>query len=160
MLDLSPSSYRDGREETEIVSLSEDKYAPVAYLRIKRARLEDKERCTDYTIATPELLEPKYSELHSAVEGAIASQHVGSLTVPSLVFEDHARTTRKGPWLALSNIVAKDLPANASLEEEVAACFHRLQGTRFCRLGHTVLLRTMFQPYSRTTVSSSRTSPT
>ena len=48
------------RQETEVVSLSEDKYAPVAYLRIKGAQLENKEHSVDFDVAVPPLLEPEY----------------------------------------------------------------------------------------------------
>lgn len=123
-------SYLDNRQETEVVSLSEDKYAPIAYLRIKTARLGDKERDVGFEVATPALLEAEYSELHSTVEDAVASGYAGTKTAPSLsVAEEETRMKRIGPWIALSNVVAKDLAADASLEEEVTACFHRLQGT-------------------------------
>ena len=116
------------RQETEVVSLSEDKYAPVAYLRIKSAQLENKEHSVDFNVAVPPLLEPEYIELCSSIEGAVVPTLAGDPAIPSQTFAEAAHTKRNGPWLALSNVVAEDLSADASLEDEVAACFHRLQG--------------------------------
>ncbi|KZV71365.1 hypothetical protein PENSPDRAFT_684603 [Peniophora sp. CONT] len=115
-------------QETEIVSLSEDKYAPVAYLRIKGARLEDKEHGDNFEVTIPALFEPEYSDLRAMVEEALTLKLTRpSQPQPSISLLDEIRTKQIGPWVALSNVVAKDLPLDASLEEEVATCFHRLR---------------------------------
>ncbi|VDC06283.1 unnamed protein product [Peniophora sp. CBMAI 1063] len=119
-------------QETEIVSLSEDKYAPVAYLRIKKARLEDKEHVDEFEVARPALLEPEYLELCSIVEEGAASERAVPKAAFSLLDATQHHTKRIGPWLALSDVVAGDLSHEDSLEEEVRACFHRLQALLEC----------------------------
>jgi diphthine-ammonia ligase len=131
---LSPnqSSHDSPREETEIVIHSDNDFASVAYLRIKRATLQEKEKL-DLQPAVPLLLEEKYQDIQEKIENILSKQQVAAYSVPHYAPKDailyflHS-SRRVGPWVTVTAIGRSSSAENLTLEDEIHACFQSLQG--------------------------------
>jgi diphthine-ammonia ligase len=119
--------------ETESVVLSDDRFATVAYLRIKKAILEEKEAPTEINVAIPPLLSPTYAKLAEDVERICERSDSGATEKPLPSFfalqPNGITTHRTGKWVAFGNLTAAEsLGAQAVLEDEVLSCFRALHG--------------------------------
>jgi len=126
-LNFSPST------ETEPMILSDDKFATVAYLRIKAAKLDDKPITAEFGVPTPPLLTPTYEAIAAKIHTALSTNL--TLSIPEVRPEAPASTSagptirRVGRWLAVGNVLAPAQDGNnLSLEQEVLKCFKILEG--------------------------------
>ncbi|KAF9569327.1 hypothetical protein CPC08DRAFT_653266 [Agrocybe pediades] len=112
--------------ETETVIHSDSDFATVAFLRVKKARLVDKEVDPRHG-RVPPLLEDRFEEVRVAVETS-QSQSTSLRVTPSTEERwpgNRSRSLRKGPWLVISDVRAT-IPRDRSsftLEDEVMECF-------------------------------------
>lgn len=122
-------------DETEVVMHTDNEFAPVAYLRIKRTSLCPKESSMDGRVEVPPLLEDRFSELKNVVENSVVGGHEsdsGGTYQPTnrpRCIPDHPSTHAVGSWLAIGNIHPDpSLNSGIPFEEHVLDCFIRLQG--------------------------------
>ncbi|KAI0036809.1 hypothetical protein K488DRAFT_40407 [Vararia minispora EC-137] len=118
--------------ETERVVLADDKFATVAYLRIKNATLEAKDTPTTFDVPVPPLLSPSYEALVGYVRGACVDASPGAATQVVPTFSPNPvtgpTTRRMDKWVAFGNITSPIGPGEkVSLEDEVRSCFEILR---------------------------------
>ncbi|KAH9966095.1 hypothetical protein BC827DRAFT_1369118 [Russula dissimulans] len=121
--------------ETETVIHSDNDFATVAFLRIRRASLDLKPD-QDCSVAVPALLDPTYLQIALFIEAGLSNnaQSPGpiqpqSYSNKSLDNPPGASTsTFLGNWVSVGN-VHRDVrdASDVSLEDEVRECFHVLQ---------------------------------
>ncbi|KAG2156182.1 hypothetical protein DEU56DRAFT_906354 [Suillus clintonianus] len=134
-LDSPLFKHRIVLDETEVVMHTDNEFAPVAYLRIKRASLHPKESSTDGRVEIPPLLEDRFGELKNTVESSILEYINGSRSVYELLANkphhtpDHPSIRAIGSWLAVGNIHPEPtLDSEIPLDQQVRKCFIQLQG--------------------------------
>ncbi|KAJ8523424.1 hypothetical protein ONZ45_g134 [Pleurotus djamor] len=119
-------------EETETVIHSDNDFATVAYLRIKRARLDEKDRDNNFDLEIPPVLQNKSQSVAEALRqyDQVQSQD----PAPSLLSQPTssipvAASHSVNSWVSISNIQVTDWPVASefSVEDEVKACFGLLQ---------------------------------
>ena len=114
------------REEVEKVVHSDDGFATVAYLRVRKASLVPKPAAV-YTIPVPPLLEDKFATMashFSPESNAHASAPDTSDTSPT--------SASRGSWVSVSNIQrsngSRDAFPKITIEDEVTECFEIMKG--------------------------------
>ncbi|KAG2152366.1 meiotically up-regulated 71 protein [Suillus cothurnatus] len=135
-LDSSLFKHRIVLDETEVVMHTDNEFAPVAYLRIKRASLHPKESSTDGgRVEVLPLLEDRFIKLKNVVENSVlegyenGSRGTYEPTNEPHCIPDHPSTQTIGSWLAIGNIHPDpSLDSEIPLEELVRNCFIQLQG--------------------------------
>ncbi|KAG2349032.1 hypothetical protein BDR05DRAFT_873705 [Suillus weaverae] len=134
-LDSPLFKHRIVLDETEVVMHTDNEFAPVAYLRIKRASLHPKESSTDGRVEVLPLLEDRFGELKNVVENSVLDRHENSSsgtyepTNKPYRILDLPSTHAIGSWLAIGNIHPDpSLDSETPLEEQVRDCFTQLQG--------------------------------
>ncbi|KAG1755567.1 hypothetical protein EDB19DRAFT_1661988 [Suillus lakei] len=122
-------------DETEVVMHTDNEFAPVAYLRIKRASLHPKQSSTDSRVETPPLLDERFGGLKDVTENSVLEGHVNDssdLYEPAIKprhIPDHPSTRAIGSWLAIGNIHPDpSLDSEIPLDHQVRNCFIQLQG--------------------------------
>ncbi|KAG1892328.1 meiotically up-regulated 71 protein [Suillus subluteus] len=124
-LDSPLFKHRIVLDETEVVMHTDNEFAPVAYLRIKRASLHPKESSTDSRVEVPPLLEDRF--VLEGYENRFSGTYEPT-NKPRRV-PDHPSTHTIGPWLAIGNIHPDpSLDSEIPLAEQVRNCFIQLQG--------------------------------
>ncbi|KAI0089326.1 hypothetical protein BDY19DRAFT_1041644 [Irpex rosettiformis] len=117
-------------EETETVIHSDNDFATVAYLRIKRATLQEKE-ASEPDPPVPPLLDEEYEQVQSIVQTRLSLEHTTTSPPPqysptdALVFR--SSSSRRESWVAVTSTRTHDFQKNISLEEEVHECFQSLK---------------------------------
>ena len=105
----------------------------MAYLRIKRALLEQKDQTLTARPVIPPLLSEAFEQIHDVVSGF--SQEAGhnghdqpsTARIPARV--PGVGSVRKvGRWIAVANITTMHDNHDYALEDEVRGCFEQLQG--------------------------------
>jgi diphthine-ammonia ligase len=135
-LDSPLFKHRIVLDETEVVMHTDNEFAPVAYLRIKRASLHPKESSTDGgRVEVLPLLEDRFIKLKNVVENSVLEGYENSSrgtyepTNEPHCIPDHPSTQTIGSWLAIGNIHPDpSLDSEIPLEELVRDCFIQLQG--------------------------------
>lgn len=112
---------------------SDNDFATVAYLRIKSATLQDKEK-VEPAPTVPSLLEEEYEEIQNRVQKRSDSeQHTISPSPPyapaDAVFFFPSSASRRESWIAITATRTRRFDEEISLEDEVHECFRVLQGT-------------------------------
>lgn len=114
---------------------TDNEFAPVAYLRIKRASLHPKESSMDGRVEVPPLLEDRFGELKNVVETSVIEGHENGSSgtyqftnKPHRIL-DHPSKRAIGSWLAIGNIHPVPFSdSRISFGEQVRDCFIQLQG--------------------------------
>ncbi|KAG1752662.1 uncharacterized protein EDB91DRAFT_1103724 [Suillus paluster] len=143
-LDSPLFKHRIVLDETEVVMHSDNDFAPVAYLRIKRASLHPKESSSNTRIETPPLLEDKFIELQTTLKNSVRkaeeqSRSSGAYpnsppTTASYRILDRPSIHAVGSWLAVGNIhPVPPLDLGIPLDQQVRNCFIQLQGILLSR---------------------------
>lgn len=135
-LDSPLFKHRIVLDETEVVMHTDNEFAPVAYLRVKRASLHPKESSSTYgRVEVPALLEDRFGELKNVVENSVLGgyENISGCTYEPINrshrIPDHPSTHTIGSWLAIGNIHPNpSLDSETPLEEQVRDCFIQLQG--------------------------------
>ncbi|KAI0638098.1 hypothetical protein C8Q77DRAFT_1153777 [Trametes polyzona] len=128
-LDCPLFKSRVNLEEVETVIHSDNDFATVAYMRIKKATLQRKPGSVSYELTVPPLLAVPFSALPSLMPPSPATS---SATRLAPIRDQPVRDTRHrrlGTWVAVSNI-QRDLSEGdleVSLEDEVRECFDKLK---------------------------------
>lgn len=143
-LDGPPFKYRIVLDETEVVMHTENDFAPVAYLRVKRASLHPKESFADKRVELPPLLEDKFLEIKDVADNTVVEvnsiSEVNSVNCPGPMarcIPDRPLIRAMGSWLAIGNLYQRpSLDLEITLDHEVRNCFHQLQGIRIDSLTH------------------------
>ncbi|KAG0709763.1 hypothetical protein DFH29DRAFT_1012164 [Suillus ampliporus] len=134
-LDSPLFKHRIVLDETEVVMHSDNDFAPVAYLRIKRASLHPKEPSSDERVEIPPLLEDRFGELKDIVNNPVLEEEEnrssGAHNPPSNNshhIPDQPSTRAVGSWLAVGNIhPGPPLDLEIPLDQQVRNCFIQLQ---------------------------------
>lgn len=122
------------RQETETVIHSASDFAPVAYMRVKRARLVDKEPVFFEPILPPSLLAEEFENLHLRLSDVTKdvtghNQVLETSQKGDLAQYDSIKpsSTRTGSWVSVSNVqVDPNLSEEKSIEKETVDCFQIL----------------------------------
>ncbi|KAI5893422.1 uncharacterized protein SCHCODRAFT_02498721 [Schizophyllum commune H4-8] len=123
-------------EHVETVIHSDNDFATVAYLRIKSATLEPKlGTISDCEVAVPRLLDEDMGDVREAVEKSqsvvIPRTDGQSLSVEGPVTLPKDISIREvGDWVAIGSIQHPSSGESLSIEDEVAACFESLRGSK------------------------------
>ncbi len=117
----------------ETVVHSDNDFATVAYLRVKKASLQPKTSEALHVTIPPVLAEP-FSIVRDVVSNHLSPRRDGGRDAPEPLKSPlcrRAESRKIGPWVAVSN-VQRDLgehPRDLPIEDEVRECFETLQGT-------------------------------
>ncbi|KAI0682865.1 hypothetical protein BC835DRAFT_1409526 [Cytidiella melzeri] len=130
-LDCPLFKYRINLEETETVIHSDNDFATVAYLRIKRATLKEKQDI-DVNPTIPPLLDETFDKVRHKVQTAIELEQKSSQSPHNYVPHDAilyfpSSVRRLGPWISLSATRQLGRANEPTLEEEVHECFQSLR---------------------------------
>lgn len=134
-------------DETEVVMHTENDFAPVAYLRIKRASLHPKESSTNKKVEVTPLLEDRFAELKDTVESLVLEVNSSGGAYAPPTNKGHSIPDRPliraiESWLAVGNIHKEpSLGSEITLDHEVRDCFLQLQGIRFANSLVGLILR-------------------
>lgn len=125
-------SFHFDRTDAETVVHSDNGFAAVSYLRINGATLEEKQE-SGGNLTVPPLLEAGFAriqtlllERHSADAPTRAVPE--PVTCRTTIRHRGLPTSRTGNWVAVGNVYC-EIGQDITFEEEVAQCFHDLQGT-------------------------------
>ena len=123
--------YLSSSDEVETVIHSDNDFATVAYLRIKKASLQANNLDYLHAVSTPPLLEDEFASAErlittfrdekQVVENCDKTPAVASVNM-------HKSYGKAGKWVALSNIQKSDDLHCISVADEVNACFASLGG--------------------------------
>jgi diphthine-ammonia ligase len=119
-------------DQIETVIHSESDFAPVAYLRIKEAHLENKDPA-EYELVVPPLLDDEFASLQNMIQRTQDSKDDVVVSEPShgvSVEEQSALDTTSSidhPWVFICNIQAPGPPEDFPFEVEVERCFHTMK---------------------------------
>ena len=121
---------------------SDNDFATVAYLRIKKASLHNKPDAGSITVTVP----PTLSDSYTPISDTIASH--SALPSPSGAESKHPphelappfATKQIGRWVAVANVQSRIVvQQELSIEDEVRECFDKLRGKRsFCSTSATI----------------------
>ncbi|KAI0776109.1 hypothetical protein BD413DRAFT_649402 [Trametes elegans] len=131
-LDCPLYKSRINLDEVETVIHSDNDFATVAYLRIKKASLQPKPAANPYEIAIPPVLEEPFSGILDQMSEFTSPLDVGApLAMPRYLNLPTIRHRQTGKWVAVANIQRSldDPSREVSLEEEVRECFEQLRET-------------------------------
>lgn len=137
---------------------SDNDFATVGFLRVKKATLKPKSDMLELVVYSPEVLSAPFLQIRETV---LESEANGSL--PSVFLKDdfHSNqidpigsnplSSRIGDWVLVSNVTMQH-PSNSlnnypSFEEEIQRCFHILRGNIVCLSVFSLLRR--FQTISK-----------
>lgn len=121
------------RVETETVIHSDNDFATVAYLRIKKASLEPREPTATEPLV-PLLLDDTYDGVHQDVEQDSMSKPVPPMPQCGAGGPPHhfypQSSHKVGPWVTVTNVESTSIleDTSISLKDEVRECFEKLQG--------------------------------
>lgn len=131
------STFIIARTETELAIHADNDFATVAFLRIKQALLEPKERQDFDSMQVPPLLNEDLFRVRDAVtqsqkhnESRIREGRPASSLENEIVSTSSSKSLNS--WVAISNVhrnVATSTLEEISVEEEVKECFSLLKGT-------------------------------
>ena len=127
---------------------SDNSFATVAFLRVKKAVLEPKQRVNSFYLPIPSLLDDEFSSIRQSIMeeprpiDSISSHPIGKAMILSSSqdpFHATIRSKRLGSWVCIANVqaLAENSDADISLEDEVRECFRILEGGRL--LSFTIL---------------------
>lgn len=127
------NTHRGHREDVETVIHSDKNFASVAFLKVKRARLEKKESSTLHTVSvrSPAIMDDVDERVYQSILSGKTSL---SSSIPVILPIDHEyrandaflRIRKSGPWVVMSNV--ESTIRAVSVEEEVRNCFVNIQG--------------------------------
>ncbi|TFK92194.1 hypothetical protein K466DRAFT_540202 [Polyporus arcularius HHB13444] len=140
-LDCPLFKSRINLDEVETVVHSDNDFATVAYLRVKKASLLPKtSEALDVTI--PPVLAESFSIVRDVVSSHLSPRRDGGRDAPEPLKSPlcrRAESRKIGPWVAVTN-VQRDLgehPRESPIEDEVRECFETLQA---CLAKHSLTL--------------------
>ena len=125
-------SFKYRRETVETVIHSDNDFATVAYLKVKRARLIEKSSSSlaAFTVASPPVLDDVDEVVHQAVLSTKPGLPPLQVTLPTTnrhqIITNLPHVRKTGPWVVISNVESTSLAA--SVEEEMRNCFATIQG--------------------------------
>lgn len=132
----------------ETVIHSDNDFATVAYLRIKKASLQAKNLNHPYTIYIPPLLQDDCASaeklLTSFMDKKRKVESCDKIPADTSV-NRHKSYGKAGKWVALSNIQKSDDLRCISVLDEVNACFGSLKGVSTVRSMPLSLTISLFQ---------------
>ncbi|OSD04160.1 hypothetical protein PYCCODRAFT_1407777 [Trametes coccinea BRFM310] len=117
-------------DEVETVVHSDNDFATVAYLRVKKASLQPKSLSEHFDITVPSVLTEPFTGIRDLVSSHTRTPHLHNRqnlgTDLSLPRCSHRRI---GNWVTIANIHcdARDPPNELSVEDEVRECFEMLK---------------------------------
>ncbi|KAF8640150.1 hypothetical protein AX17_001386 [Amanita inopinata Kibby_2008] len=132
-LDCPMFKHRIIPDDVEKVIHSDNDFATVAFLRIKRASTISKKQ-ESYILSVPDLLDDDYTGLLSTIsrsstgitQGKMYDKHVPTINVA-------ASSLAKGPWISITNIQRSgDSLSTIAVEDEVSECFAIAKGEHTC----------------------------
>ena len=120
------------RDEVETIIHQDSDIAPVAYLRTKKASLQDK-GTGDWTLHTPVILEDPFieaAEIVREMEASISLSCYDDVASSRSTLVIPVSYRKLGDWVALGNIQAPLSPDRQykSIVDEVQACFRKITG--------------------------------
>ncbi|KAF8351342.1 hypothetical protein F5887DRAFT_875574 [Amanita rubescens] len=117
-------------EEVEKVVHSDDGFATVAYLRVRKASLVPKPAAV-YTVPVPPLLEDKYAMMAVDLDSHFSLESNAHANAPD-VYDTSPSSMSRGPWVSVSNIQrsngSRDAFPEITIEDEVTECFGIMKG--------------------------------
>ncbi|RDB22801.1 Diphthine--ammonia ligase [Hypsizygus marmoreus] len=135
-LDCPLFKHRIVLTDVETVIHSDNDFATVAFLRIKKAVLEPKPPVEAFDLKIPPLLDDPFIAIRDAVSAS--QENLDSRTerrpVPVMIKEpivDDVQSQKYGPWVSVANVQHRDLHhvVEISIEDEVTECFNILQAS-------------------------------
>lgn len=109
---------------------SDDGFATVAYLRVRKASLVPKPVAV-YTVAVPPLLDNKYVTMAVDLNSHLSLESNVHASAPD-IYDTSLSSTSRGPWVSISNIQrssgSRDAFAEMTIEDEVTECFGIMKG--------------------------------
>ncbi|KAG6903505.1 hypothetical protein C0995_005528 [Termitomyces sp. Mi166 len=139
-LDCPLFKHRIILSEVETVIHSDNSFATVAFLRIKKARLEAKPPLQDFKLDIPGILDDDYAALNDAVKQSMPPTAIKikkwEPTHSNVLKISPAGGRQVGSWVSISNIerAIQDPSVSLTIEEEVGECFKLLE-TRLDEFG-------------------------
>ncbi|KAI0375551.1 hypothetical protein BV20DRAFT_1058734 [Pilatotrama ljubarskyi] len=130
-LDCPLFKYRINLDEVETVVHSDNDFATVAYLRIKRATLQPKPDARHHEVIIPPLLVEPFSDIRISMPPWTPARTIEPRSDMTHLNSPTSRHRHVGKWVAVANIQreVRDQAEELSLEEEVRACFEKLRET-------------------------------
>ena len=109
---------------------SDDGFATVAYLRVRKACLVPKPAAV-YTVPVPPLLEDKYAMMAVDLDSHFSLESNAHASAPD-VYHTSPSSMSRGPWVSVSNIQRSNGSRNTfpeiTIEDEVTECFGIMKG--------------------------------
>ncbi|KAJ6515757.1 hypothetical protein C8R45DRAFT_1140671 [Mycena sanguinolenta] len=124
-LDCPLFKHRIVLTEVETVIHSDNDFATVAYLRIKKATLQPKSFAEPPILQVPAVLDDAYVQVRDSVASLKVQEESQQDTRPqpaSRFLGTNAQSRKLGSWIAVSN-VHSNTESGQPIEEEVAQCF-------------------------------------
>ncbi|KAI0750773.1 hypothetical protein C8Q80DRAFT_1268091 [Daedaleopsis nitida] len=116
-------------DEAETVVHSDNDFATVAYLRIKRATLHPKTDAESFSVMIPPVLSNPYSDVRGLVDAHIRSPTIRedvTQDTPESMLSAQLYSKQIARWVAVGNI-QRDTDGDISIEDEVRECFQILE---------------------------------
>ena len=128
------------RDEVETVVHSDNDFATVAYLRIKKASLQPKtspSTADSLDVTVPPVLTEAFSDLRDMISNHASSHHRDASVVTDMrssVSSPDLISRKLGRWVAVANVQRNlcEQQLEVSLEDEVRECFETLKGGACC----------------------------
>ena len=130
------------RDEVETVVHSDNDFASVAYLRIKKASLQPKtspSTADSLIVTVPPVLTESFSDLRDMVSNRASSHHRDASVMTDMrssvsVSSPDPISRKLGRWVAVANVQRNlcEQQLEVSLEDEVRECFETLKGGAYC----------------------------
>ena len=108
---------------------SDNDFATVAFLRVNRAELEEKEK-NEQSLQVPALLGETFQEIADEIpDSSLSSLSISSSHANVRLASDVATAalSQQGPWVSITNVQASGNESQ-TIEDEVTECFHIVSG--------------------------------
>ncbi|KAI0677159.1 hypothetical protein C8Q78DRAFT_1065776 [Trametes maxima] len=131
-LDCPLFKKRINLDDVQTVVHSDNDFASVAYLRVKKATLVSKNDTSLPGLIVPPVLEETFSDIRDAVARSPPSSGFDNRLDVLKVLSSHSSVHRRiGKWVAVANIQREsaDTYDELTLEDEVKECFENLKET-------------------------------
>ncbi|KIL68090.1 hypothetical protein M378DRAFT_8778 [Amanita muscaria Koide BX008] len=120
-LDFPLFKHKIRLEEVENVIHSDNDFATVAFLRVRKASLVPKNQAT-YTVIVPPLLDDKFKAIFASFPSYTqTAPKINTMTVDAASLPPSIMS--RGAWVSVANVQRSNQSHPISIEEEVADCF-------------------------------------
>ncbi|RPD67264.1 hypothetical protein L227DRAFT_582593 [Lentinus tigrinus ALCF2SS1-6] len=132
-LDCPLFKSRINLDEVETVVHSDNDFATVAYIRIKKASLQPKTSVSDvFDVAIPPVLAEPFSNLRNIAASGLSPQRSDTPTMTGSISSTPSPATSSnkiGPWVSVANVQRElcEPLREVTIEDEVRECFETLK---------------------------------